>query len=234
MKKPIKLTLISDTHAKHLGLELEGGDLLIHAGDVTNREELSDLKDFCEWFDRQNYDKKIFIAGNHDFCFQNNLKKSLEIINKYPSIIYLQDEEYIYEGIKIYGSPWQPEFNNWAFNLPRKGDELKAKWAAIPKDTNILITHGPPYGYFDTVEYKRNNHLGCELLRLKVDTMKNLLHVFGHIHTGRTYPDGILGIPSLIAKDANFYVNASVLNEQYDFSEAQPIINMGYILKPKK
>ena len=51
------------------------------------------------------------------------------------------------DNVRIYGSPWQPEFYNWAFNLPRNGEEMKARWDAIPDNTDILITHGPAYGY---------------------------------------------------------------------------------------
>ena len=157
----MRITLISDTHTKHEELDwdktdLPGGDLLIHAGDIMNSgRNPSDTESFCKWFDAlDQYDHKIFIAGNHDRMFEDFPEKSMEIVNSYKWIDYLQDD-WIKVGddkqmVKIYGSPWQPEFHHWAFNLPRQGEELAAKWAAIPTDTDILITHGPAQGHLET------------------------------------------------------------------------------------
>jgi hypothetical protein len=36
------------------------------------------------------------------------------------------------------GTPWQPEFGGWAFNLPR-GQHCLDKWERIPEDTDILV-----------------------------------------------------------------------------------------------
>jgi Icc-related predicted phosphoesterase len=109
--------------------------------------------------------------------------------------------------VNIYGSPWQPEFYNWAFNLPRKGNQLKEKWDNIPTDTDILITHGPAYEYVDKVVGQYEN-LGCELLTERIKEIKPKIHVCGHIHTGYGYTfDG-----------DTHYINASVLNEQYAYS----------------
>jgi hypothetical protein len=83
---------------------------------------------------------KVFIAGNHDWGFQINTEKVKEILDFYGNITYLQDNEVLVgeKLVSVYGSPWQPEFYNWAFNLPRKGDELKEKWDNIPSNTDIL------------------------------------------------------------------------------------------------
>ncbi|XP_012279362.1 metallophosphoesterase domain-containing protein 1 isoform X2 [Orussus abietinus] len=62
--------------------------------------------------------------------------------------IYLEDSEIILHGIKIYGTPWQPEFCKWAFNVPR-GEPCLSKWDMIPSDTDILVTHTPPVGHGD-------------------------------------------------------------------------------------
>jgi hypothetical protein len=84
-------------------------------------------------------------------------------------------------SIKIYGSPWQPEFFDWAFNLPR-GQPLADKWAKIPPDVDVLITHGPPHGILDKTTQGHN--IGCEELRKLFDTqsIKPRLHIFGHNH----------------------------------------------------
>jgi predicted phosphodiesterase len=219
----MRITLISDTHTKHnyLNGDLPGGDLLIHAGDIMNSGyRPTDITDFCKWFDGlEQYDHKVFIAGNHDRMFENLPEKAIEIVNSYKWIDYLQDDWIIVgdadahdanvKTAKIYGSPWQPEFYNWAFNLPKGGKELEAKWAAIPTDTDILITHGPVQGHLDASGPPYNEpNLGCSLLRHHIDTVSRpKIHVCGHIHGGYGYEfDG-----------QTHYFNASILNEQYEY-----------------
>lgn len=205
----MKITFISDTHGRHnqITKDLPGGDLLIHAGDISSMGYKQEIQDFCEWFDNiDNYTHKVFIAGNHDWGFQNNTEKVKEILDFYENITYLQDNEVLVGNslVSIYGSPWQPEFYNWAFNLPRKGVELKEKWDNIPSNTDILITHGPAYGYVDKV-IGRTENLGCELLTERIKQLKPKIHVCGHIHSGYGYTfDG-----------DTHYINASVLNESY-------------------
>jgi hypothetical protein len=174
-----------------------------------------ELKNFFTWMNSlSNYEHKVFIAGNHDWGFQDNpdfVKETLE--DYYPHIDYLEDDMYVLgddyqSAIKIWGSPWQPEFYNWAFNLPRNGEELKAKWDMIPMNTDILITHGPAWGYVDTVEGRRGEHLGCELLAERIKVVKPKIHLCGHIHTGNGY---------MFDGDTH-YINASVLNERYNYA----------------
>ncbi len=210
------LTILSDTHNKHKHIkgDLKGGDLLLHAGDLSSMGYEHEIKEFAKWYNGlENYTTKVFIAGNHDWGFQNNVEKTKEILETYKDINYLEDEYLgIIEGgepeIKIWGSPWQPEFYNWAFNLPRKGEELKAKWNMIPEDIDILITHGPAWGFLDDVEGNRNVHLGCELLAERIKQIKPKIHICGHIHTGYGhYYDG-----------HTHYFNAAVLNERYNYA----------------
>jgi predicted phosphohydrolase len=90
---------------------LPGGDILIHAGDISNRGSNIDIEDFCEWFDSiDNYNTKVFIAGNHDFGFEKRAEEISQIVNSYKWIHYLEDNWVTIDGIKIWGSPWQPEF----------------------------------------------------------------------------------------------------------------------------
>ena len=213
----MKITLISDTHTKHQNLnsDLPGGDILIHSGDFMNSGyDKSDVTDFFDWFSSiKGYDKKIFIAGNHDRILENDPTWSTLTIKDYPNLIYLQDEGYsIYDiegdsSVKLYGSPWQPEFNGWAFNLPRNGEEMKARWDAIPTDTDILITHGPPFGYLD-IPGGQSIRVGCEMLRYRVDELKPKIHVFGHVHGGYGY----------YFNGHTHFFNASVLNERYKYT----------------
>lgn len=225
----LRVTLISDTHTKHeqiVGtktirnrkqpLDLPGGDLLIHAGDFMSSgwNEMEAMM-FFKWFDEiNNYDTKVFIAGNHDRWMQNEPEEARGILTGYKTIEYLEDElmsMYLDEeqGINIYGSPWQPEFYNWAFNLPRNGEELKARWDAIPSNTDILVTHGPAWGFLDDVEGRRGQHLGCELLTERIKEIKPKIHVCGHIHSGYGhYFDG-----------HTHFFNASLLDEQYRYTQ---------------
>ena len=216
----MRITVISDTHTKH-GLipltDLPGGDLLIHAGDIMNSGyNKNDILDFCTWFHSlEQYDKKIFIAGNHDRMFENHPEGVEELLNIYLDIDYLQDEGYdLYDldtdtSTKIYGSPWQPEFYSWAFNLPKNGIELAGKWEAIPDNTDILITHGPAFGTLDTVAGRPWDNLGCELLAQRINQIRPKIHICGHIHSGRGYE----------FKNGIHFFNAAVLDEQYEYTQ---------------
>lgn len=202
----MRIAFISDTHNQHdmVTRFLIGGDVIIHAGDSTGRGSLPELNQFFEWFSSLNYTHKIFIAGNHDWGFQKNPNTYKEILKIHPSITYLQDSYTIIDGVKIYGSPWQPEFFNWAFNLPRGGNNLREKWSGIPDDTNILITHGPPNGYLD-YSFHGNERVGCELLLERVKEVKPFFHIFGHIHNSHGH---------IYENETNF-INASVLDDKY-------------------
>jgi len=205
----MKVTLISDTHGKHKRWsDLPGGDILIHSGDFMNGgySKLEAIS-FFDWFDNiKNYKKKIFIAGNHDRILESDKNWSNDELSKYKTINYLEDSNIIIDDsdIHIWGSPWQPEFCNWAFNLPKGGEELIKKWSLIPERTDILITHGPPFGTLDTVLGKVEK-LGCELLSNRVSEVVPKIHVFGHIHSGRGY----------YFNGQTHFFNASVLDENY-------------------
>jgi Icc-related predicted phosphoesterase len=211
MKK--RITFISDTHNKHNSLTefLPGGDLLICSGDISGRGSITEIENFLRWYDRlDNYDTKIFISGNHDFGFENENEKLIGLLTGYKNIDYLQDERMdIWYGddeqLVIYGTPWQPEFHNWAFNLPR-GEKLKEKWDKIPVDVDILITHSPPFGKLDFVKYD-NINVGCEELMKRIGEIKPKINVFGHIHEGFGY----------VFDGNTHFINASVLNERYEF-----------------
>lgn len=204
----MKLTFLSDTHSFQIPkIDLLGGDILIHSGDISNRGLSKEIEDFLEWMSSLDYEHKVFIAGNHDFMFEDSPQKAIEILSKYPDIVYLQDSGIEINGIKIWGSPWQPFFYDWAFNLPRNGEELLSKWKMIPGNTDILITHGPPHGILDHLP--NGFHCGCEILFDEVTKYINpKIHVFGHIHNGY----GILEI------NGTTYINASNLNENYRYS----------------
>ena len=125
----MKITFISDTHNKHKQITstLPGGDLLIHAGDLSSMGYQHEIVQFLKWFNGlDNYTHKVFIAGNHDFGFERVRSSKEEGIRIPHGVTYLMDESITIEGIKIYGSPWQPWFHDWAFNLYR-GEALVKK-----------------------------------------------------------------------------------------------------------
>lgn len=207
------ITLISDTHGKHnqITKNLIGGDFILHSGDISNMGYLQEIKDFCEWFNQLPYRHKVFIAGNHDWGFQTNPKKVQEILLNYPEIVYLEDDFVTLDGVKIYGSPYQPEFCSWAFNLPRNGVELEKVWSKIPDDTDILLTHSPAYGIssLDSVEGKRHIPLGCEKLTERLRVINPKIHSWGHIHSGY----------GSYSNDKTNFFNASILDERYCYTQ---------------
>ena len=189
----MQLTIISDTHGTHYDLKLKQGDLLIHAGDITEYGTEEEVIDFLKWFAKQPFEHKIFIAGNHDLFLENCSRTKLKKI--IPSgIIYLQNSSVDINGLNIYGSPVTPYFLGMAFNK-RRGSEILKVWNKIPENTDILITHGPPIGILD-------NEMGCEELKQRVESIKPTLHLFGHIHEQH----------GTIQKQETVYVNAAVVN----------------------
>lgn len=205
----MKITCISDLHGFYP--ELPGGDLLIVAGDLTANDK--DYGLFQMWLFQQDYRKIVVIAGNHD----GYLEKEPNIFD-HP-ICYLCDSGTEFEGLKIWGSPYTPEFGNWHF-MKKRGQEMKEVWDKIPKDVDILITHGPPYGIMDKVftggttyhsaRVPTYDSVGCEELRQRLygESIKPKLHIFGHIHEG-------YGTCQMLDFPGVTFVNASIMNEHY-------------------
>ncbi|MCL7421771.1 MAG: hypothetical protein M8364_12785 [Methylobacter sp.] len=127
--------------------------------------------------------------------------------------IYLEDSGIEIDGVKFWGSPWQPFFCNWAFNLPR-GPKLAAVWAKIPEDIDVLITHTPPYGILDKID--DGESVGCEDLSEALKRVKPKIHVFGHIH--ESY--------GVLEQDGTIYVNASLNNGYYHLVNAPIVVDL--------
>lgn len=200
--KPLKFVAISDTHCRHRSLRLPKGDVLLHAGDVSYRSNREEIVDFLDWFAKQPFPYKIFIAGNHDFFFER--KKEALIKALVPEgVHYLKDEAVVIDGLKIWGSPYTPWFYRWAFNK-RRGEPLATHWNQIPADTDILLTHGPVYGILDTVINEQN--AGDKDLLKRVLEIKPKAHVCGHIHEAY----------GMVRRHGIRFVNACVLNEAYE------------------
>ena len=214
----LRLVCISDTHLQH-GFNVPDGDILIHAGDMTSIGNFPQLMKFHEWIRRLPHQKKICIAGNHDWLCETDPALARSLLQ---DVIYLDNNETVIAGVKFYGSPYQPEFNNWAFNLNRCSNDLKENWDKIPDDVNVLITHGPPMDILDCLpssfEHCGKKKLGCYDLAQRIKQLKQLkLHVFGHIHAGygELHQEGVR------------YINASVCNERYQPVNAPIVIDYG-------
>lgn len=208
----MKILNISDTHSKHNQIPKEWltpADCIIHAGDISTRGYEHEIKNFLDWYSKlDQYKYKIFIAGNHDWYFQDYSSKVQEILKEYPNIIYLQDSGIELDGIKFWGSPVQPTFFNWAFNKDR-GEAIDKHWQLIPNGIDVLITHGPARGHGDLVINKwspnSGESVGCEDLLRAVERVKPKFSICGHIHGARS---------ASYNKDTCF-INASLLNEDY-------------------
>lgn len=198
----MRVVFISDTHT-HQDFPMPEGDVLVHAGDATSTGTLPEVAQFLDWFSRLPHRHKIFIAGNHDWLFEREPGLAALLLVEHPELIYLQDSGVELDGLRFWGSPWQPEFCAWAFNLPRKGRALREAWNRIPLGTDVLITHGPPHGVMDQV--RGGPHLGCEELTLRAAVVKPRVHVFGHIHDGH----------GVVSDGSRVSVNASVCDERY-------------------
>ena len=213
-----RIVCLSDTHNCTNEIKVPVGDILIHSGDATITGTTEEIRRFNQWFSSLPHKYKVFVAGNHDWLFERAPRAARMLLDR--SIIYLQDETVEIESFKIYGSPWQPRFYDWAFNLMR-GAEIAEKWRLIPDDIDILITHGPPHLILDAVPTRFGvENAGCEELRKRVETIAGLgrlkLHVFGHIHCGYGTRED-LGVR---------FVNASNCDEQYKPNQPPIVVDI--------
>jgi predicted phosphohydrolase len=204
-----RIVCISDTHGRHDAIAVPDGDVLIHAGDLSMMGREAEIEAFAEWFGALPHRHRIVIAGNHDWLFERSPQRARELLG---DVTYLRDDAVEIDGLVIWGSPWQPWFHDWAFNL-RRGEEIRAKWDLIPEGTDVLVTHGPPFGHLDGVprawfaedDAIAVEHVGCEELEIALARVQPRLHVFGHIHEG--YGQSVLGETIL--------VNASTCDADY-------------------
>lgn len=214
---------IADTHG-HFP-ELEGGDLLIVAGDLTTTDTEFEYRQIYRWLELQPYRHKIVIAGNHDNWIQKNASPSR--INRSVldmSAEYLCDSGTEFEGLRIWGSPWALRFPGMnphcmAFTVDTE-EELAEKWALIPEDIDILVTHSPPHTILDHDENKDiETKWGINRKCLGSSSLYDLhyerkirakLHVYGHIHEGYGHISNDDEMPQ------TQFVNASHVNERYE------------------
>lgn len=176
----IRIVCISDTHNQHKSIShIPDGDVLIHAGDLTQSGTSVEMHDALQWMNSQPHTHKLYIAGNHDRCMDNVVERE-QIEAAYPGLTYLQGSSISISirgrCLNVFGSPLTPKHGSWPFQYPR--NPSPDIWSTIPITTDILITHGPPAYYLDL-------GAGCKALLSALWNVRPLLHVFGHIHAGR-------------------------------------------------
>ena len=173
----MRIVAVADTHLYHRELRVPDGDVFVHAGDLCQSGHIRELAIALDWIAELPHREKIVVAGNHDWAFARDKAAALRLLG--PSVSYLEDEALELGGVRFWGSPWQPEFCAWAFNLPR-GPTLADKWARMPDDVDVLVTHGPPKGIGDRTGTDRRE--GCADLLARIEVVGPRLHLFGHIH----------------------------------------------------
>jgi len=223
-----RFVCFSDTHGHHDRIPPQNrpsADVLLHAGDLTNTGEPEQIESLSKWLEAYPAAHKVVIAGNHDITFHEEYYTergaprfhrrvtatgSIEVAPYdcattkalLKGCHYLEDAAIEVCGYTIYGSPWQPEFCDWAFNLPR-GEPLRDRWAQIPESVDVLLTHSPPKGYCD--ENTKAFRAGCEELLAAIQKRTVSVNVFGHIHEG--YGCGTDGV--------TLFANASTCTHAY-------------------
>lgn len=182
---------LSDTHSKHHELHnLPPADIIIHSGDISFAGSENEVMDFIEWFGALPYKYKIFIAGNHDFCL---FEANIDVLPQ--NCFYLCNSSVTIQGIKFYGVPM--------FMEDAMSGDYDANLQKIPIDTNVLVTHQPPYSILD---YSGNINYGDRNLLQIVLKYKPKYHLFGHIHAA-------YGIEK---SEHTTFVNAAILSENYE------------------
>ncbi|CAF0989894.1 unnamed protein product [Adineta steineri] len=222
-----RFVCISDNHDNY-DFTLPDGDLLLHSGDFTRNGTEGEIETFVNWLKNlTQFRLKIVIVGNHEskrFYTRkrykklpvaiDELKKDKSLVSKY-GIVYLQDEAFQdpVTGWKFYGSGWLSE-------QCKDPDEIRRHWSEIPIDTDIVLTHGPPYSILDVTSGTAYN-LGCkELLKSVTTIVKPKLHVFGHVH--RAY--GQLKNEDEFGK--TLFVNASLCDSHFRTAHLPIVVDL--------
>lgn len=206
----IKIACVSDTHSLQNRITIPECNLLICSGDLINHSDGErEMKSFGDWFESVKCRYKIVVPGNHDKFLEKNKSK----INKYfPTSHYLEYNslELKEHGLLVYGAPCTLRRNIFylgnAYSLP--GDQMKKEWEKIPDNTDILVTHVPPYDVLD-ITYK-NQHVGSKLLRNEIcNRIQPKIHIFGHNH------DSAVSFVEGEFKNGKkcLFVNACILND---------------------
>lgn len=224
----VKIVAMSDSHNAYNKLIIPPCDILIDTGDYSSKGYKHEVENFYKWLNKQEANHIISVQGNHELGWEANEEEFKKIaLEKCPAVHLLKNESINIEGINIWGSPYTPYFFNWAYNAGRNQKEadfykkplIKDIWDKIPENTDVLLTHGPPYEILDELVYvdgtPKGQFVGCEELLKRIKEVKPDLHLFGHVHCGhgQKHIDG-----------TSFY-NVAVCDEMYRPSNGITVIN---------
>lgn len=208
----MRIWFISDTHNFHEDLKVpENIDIVIHSGDAANDKQPylneQEINKFLDWYGNLPIKNKVFVAGNHDVAIGNRLVLPSDIFSR--DIIYLEESLTEINGLSIFGSPFTPTFGHgWAFNKDR--GKLDKFWARVSEKTDILISHGPPYGILDVSETKDGivEHCGDKCLLNHIMRVRPLISCFGHIHNYRYHINS-----GVLFNSYGLFINASCVED---------------------
>lgn len=181
----LTIIAISDTHGVH-PKNLPEADLLIHAGDWSSSGNHKETETFMTWLKqiKHKYSRIVCIPGNHDIWIEKNESQAKQWFQD-NDLDLLIDDYIETNGIKIYGTPWCPQFGNWSY---MKDLEFRARKASfIPDDTNILVSHSPAHGILDTLDNhgsEPGKKAGCYGILQAIERIKPTILISGHIHEG--------------------------------------------------
>jgi Icc-related predicted phosphoesterase len=230
----MRIVAISDTHTKEREALIPDGDVLVHAGDFTYKGRKDEIVDFLDWFLDLPHKHKVLIAGNHDVTLDPYIRGTRQSffgenedshwihsdffarIRKNKNVHYLDNSGVNIEGLNFWGSAATPTFGyGWGFNYDR-GPVIDAIWEKIPENTDILITHGPPFGVLDSVKYGSTIGVGCSNLSGRISERNIKAHFFGHIHEsyGHNEAHGV------------HYFNCCLLDEEYYASNTPWVVDV--------
>lgn len=203
----LDIVCISDTHSLHRECEVPSGDILIHAGDFTMfSNSAAAILDFNDWIGELPHTIKLVVPGNHEFFLASDLSRR----NLIPNAQLLINESVEAMGLKVWGSPITTLFGG-AFGISAETEHSKV-YAKIPRDVDIIVTHGPPYEVLDCAPGE-TAHYGCRSLMKAIQDRKPKIHVFGHNHSGH----------GTFATEDTLFINAALMGPLGDLS-GSPIV----------
>lgn len=157
---------VSDTH--NYQPCLPPGDVLIHAGDLTQSGAFEELQAALDWLKQQPSTYKIVVTGNHDvlldeMCDRIGNEEELRRRLDWGGLIHLQNDETTLKfdngrSVRVWGSPMSPKNGNWAFQYPRSEDVWTEK---IPDGNDVVVTHTPPRAHLDCTWAARTSLATC-------------------------------------------------------------------------
>ncbi len=218
----VKIWFISDTHNRHRELTIPDADMVIHCGDESTygnawMNEL-EARPFFDWFSELPIPDKVFVPGNHSTAVEQGLVRAED----YSSVRFLIHDEMLWNGLRIFGTPYTPKFFDWAYMKPR--GEMDIVWDSIPSDVDILVSHGPPKGVLDItrdIETKAPIHVGSKsLMRQVTERIRPRFHAFGHIHDEAGHRNY-----GMVTRGATTYINCSCCDL------ACKLLNPGFVVE---